>query len=158
MTRVHVFADGSCMQGQWKSEQIDPNATSGAWAAVIDEIPGATVELTGRVVGTTNTAMEMTAAIRGLQAVPAGLYGRVTLFTDCSTIRHVHWLWTRSEVPSARNLERLGRSEWAVLAAEFDRLEPKLHQVGKDSAQWQRHQFHRAHRAAKREARMAFRV
>lgn len=156
---IYVWTDGSCMQGQWKSAKIEPGLTSGAWAAVIDEIPGATVELTGRVVGTTNTAMEMLAAIKGLQAIPGGrdyVSDRVVLFTDCSTVRHVHWLWSRGEVPSLRKLRPMGRADWRTLAGEFERLNPSCVQVGKGSVNWHRRQFHRAHRAAKREAKSAF--
>lgn len=154
---IRVWTDGSCIQGQWKgTDRIPRRATSGAWAAVIDS-DGETVEVTGRVVGTTNTAMEMRAAIEGLQAVPTHHADDVVLYSDCSTVRHVHWLWAHKELPSRKKLKPLGREEWLTLAVEIERLGVRVEQIGKESADWKKRQFLRAHRAAGREAKLAFR-
>lgn len=155
---VRVWTDGSCVQGQWKgTDRIPRRETSGAWAAVIDTATGEVVEVTGRAIGTTNTAMEMRAAIEGLQAVPTQHGGDVVLYSDCSTVRHVHWLWAHKELPSRKKLKGLGREEWLVLAVEIERLGARVEQIGKDSPDWKKRQFLRAHRAAGREAKLAFR-
>lgn len=155
---IRVWTDGSCIQGQYKgAERIPRKGTSGAWAAVIDSTAGETIEVTGRVPGTTNTEMEMRAAIEGLQAIPTFNSDDVVLYTDCSTVRHVHWLWARGELPSRKKLTPLGRQQWLVLAVEIERLGARVEQIGKDSADWKKRQFLRAHRAAGREAKLAFR-
>ena len=152
---IRVWTDGSCIQGQYKgAERIPRKGTSGAWAAVIDSTIG-TVEVTGRVPGTTNTEMEMRAAIEGLQAITAD--EEVVLYTDCSTVRHVHWLWAHGELPSRKKLSAVGRQQWLVLAVEIERLGAHVEQIGKDSPDWKKRQFLRAHRAAGREAKLAFR-
>jgi ribonuclease HI len=61
MAGVVVYADGGC----------SPNPGPGGWGAVIDS-PGGRVEMRGGEPATTNNRMELTAAIRALEWLPAG--------------------------------------------------------------------------------------
>ena len=64
-----IYTDGAC----------DPNPGPGGWAAVILQ-DGGMRELSGHEDDTTNNRMELTAAIRALEAIPQG--SRVILYTD----------------------------------------------------------------------------
>ena len=68
MTRI--ACDGSCLG----------NPGPGGWAAVIVAASGEEQVLSGGELETTNNRMELTAAIRGLEAIPAG--ARATVFCD----------------------------------------------------------------------------
>ena len=66
---ITIYTDGSCLG----------NPGPGGWAAVIDD-NGAKRSLSGKEDNTTNNRMEILAAIKGLQAVPAS--SEVTVFSD----------------------------------------------------------------------------
>ena len=66
---ITIYTDGSCLG----------NPGPGGWAAVIED-NGAKRSLVGKENNTTNNRMEILAAIKGLQAVPAG--SEVTVFSD----------------------------------------------------------------------------
>ena len=66
---ITIYTDGSCLG----------NPGPGGWAAVIQQ-DGNKRSLAGREDSTTNNRMELLAAIKGLEAVPAG--AEVTLFSD----------------------------------------------------------------------------
>ena len=66
---IDIYTDGSCQ----------PNPGRGGWAAIV-VTDGAERELTGRAPKATNQRMEVTAAIKGLEAVPAG--SAVTVHSD----------------------------------------------------------------------------
>ena len=67
--QIHIYTDGSC--------QVNPGP--GGWAAIIEE-GGQKRELAGHKDGTTNNRMEVTAAIKGLEATPEG--SDVTIHSD----------------------------------------------------------------------------
>jgi ribonuclease HI len=66
ITRAIVFTDGACLG----------NPGPGGYAALI-LLDGAEQIITGRDPATTNNKMEMTAAIKALEALPAGLSATV---------------------------------------------------------------------------------
>lgn len=67
---LQIACDGSCLG----------NPGPGGWAAVIISSPGEEQVLSGGEAETTNNRMELTAAIRAVEAVPAG--ARATVFCD----------------------------------------------------------------------------
>ena len=69
---VSVYTDGSCLN----------NPGPGGWGAVILQDQGDPVRLSGHDPDTTNNRMELTAAIKGLEATPAGAL--VALYSDSS--------------------------------------------------------------------------
>ena len=66
---IDIYTDGSCLG----------NPGPGGWAAIV-VTDGAERELTGGDAHTTNQRMEVTAAIKGIEAVPLG--GTVTVHSD----------------------------------------------------------------------------
>jgi ribonuclease HI len=71
LPQVTIYTDGGA----------DPNPGTGGWAAVlIDPATGKVKELSGGEARTTNNRMELTAAIRGLEALKEPCV--VTLFSD----------------------------------------------------------------------------
>jgi ribonuclease HI len=71
LPRVTIYTDGGA----------DPNPGTGGWAAIlVDDATGAARELSGGEPHTTNNRMELTAAIRGLEALKRPCH--VELFTD----------------------------------------------------------------------------
>jgi ribonuclease HI len=83
MTEVTIYTDGGA----------DPNPGTGGWAAVlIDPVSGKTRELSGGEPRSTNNRMELTAAIRALEALK--LPCKVRLVTDSLYLRKgvTQWL------------------------------------------------------------------
>ena len=83
LTDVIFYTDGGA----------DPNPGTGGWAAIlIDPVSGKARELSGGEPRTTNNRMELTAAIRGLEALKRPC--RVHLFTDSLYLRKgiTEWL------------------------------------------------------------------
>jgi|CXWL01.1.fsa_nt_gi ribonuclease HI len=71
----------------------DPNPGPGGWGAVlIDDSTGEIRELSGADPKTTNNRMELTAALRGLESLPAS--SRVVVFTDSKYLQKgvTEWL------------------------------------------------------------------
>ena len=66
---INIYTDGACQD----------NPGPGGWAAIIEQ-DGQSRELAGREERTTNNRMEVTAAIKGLEATPEG--SSVTLHSD----------------------------------------------------------------------------
>jgi ribonuclease HI len=80
---VTIYTDGGA----------EPNPGAGGWAAVlIDPATGGSREISGGEPGTTNNRMELTAAIRALEALKRPC--RVRLFTDSQYLRKgiTQWL------------------------------------------------------------------
>lgn len=81
-----IYTDGAC----------DPNPGPGGWAALITSPQGEKV-LTGSEPHTTNNRMELTAAVKALQAIPPG--SQVVLYTDSTYLMRgiTEWLpnWVR---------------------------------------------------------------
>ena len=67
--QIHIYTDGACLG----------NPGPGGWAAIV-QLNGEETELAGHEDGTTNNRMEVTAAIKGLEATPKG--SMVTLYSD----------------------------------------------------------------------------
>jgi ribonuclease HI len=83
LPQVTIYTDGGA----------DPNPGTGGWAAVlIDPATGKVKELSGGEAPSTNNRMELTAAIRGLEALKQRC--RVHLFTDSLYLRKgiTQWL------------------------------------------------------------------
>ena len=72
--RVLVYTDGAC----------EPNPGPGGWAAIL-QYKGHTKELSGAEPDTTNNRMEMTAAIRAIEALKRSC--PVVLYTDSQYLR-----------------------------------------------------------------------
>ena len=115
---ITIYTDGSCMG----------NPGPGGWAAVIVD-DGAKRSLSGKEDNTTNNRMEILAAIKGLETVPAG--SEVTVFSDSQYVvntmtrdwkrnanrdlwakldavagqRKVTWRWTRGHAGNPGNEE-----------------------------------------------------
>ena len=67
---VTIYTDGSCLN----------NPGPGGWGAIVLRDQGEPLRLSGYDPNTTNNRMELTAAIKGLEAVPIG--ASVALFSD----------------------------------------------------------------------------
>lgn len=84
MKKVDVFTDGAC----------SGNPGPGGWGVIL-KYQDTTKELSGGDFITTNNKMEMTAVIKGLQALKEPC--EVTLYTDSQYIVNSinkNWLWT----------------------------------------------------------------
>jgi ribonuclease HI len=106
---VLVWTDGAC-QG---------NPGPGGWAAVVCWPDGVTEERSGGLPHTTNNVMEMTAALEGLRAIPAG--SRVCVVTDS---RYLHdgmtsWMagWKRRGWKTAGGDPVKNQEVWEALEA-----------------------------------------
>ncbi len=64
--RVTIYTDGGCI----------PNPGTGGWAALI-QFPDREVEISGMDPNSTNNRMELTAAIKALEALPPGTQASV---------------------------------------------------------------------------------
>ena len=67
---MNIYTDGSCSD----------NPGPGGWAAIVLSDNAEPLRLSGHDPKTTNNRMELTAAIKGLEAAPPG--SEVTLFSD----------------------------------------------------------------------------
>jgi len=70
--KITIYTDGSCL--------VNPGP--GGWGALVLDARGETQRLSGGEAHTTNNRMELTAAIKGLEAAPPGL--PVDLYSDSS--------------------------------------------------------------------------
>lgn len=103
----YVYADGSCLG----------NPGPGGWAAVIVKPDGTSRTICGGDPSSTNNRMELTAAIEGLRAIPAGT--RVVLRSDSQYLvktMTLNWkrnvnadLWKRLDHEAG---QRRARFEW----------------------------------------------
>ena len=90
---ITIYTDGSCLN----------NPGPGGWGAVVLPEQGEATRLSGHKPWTTNNRMELTAAIEGLEATPAG--STVALYSDSQYLvntmtlnwkrRKNHDLWKR---------------------------------------------------------------
>jgi ribonuclease HI len=100
-----IYTDGACKG----------NPGRGSWAAIVinDENDRVVAEISGTSEMTTNNIMELTAVIRGLQAVSEP--GRVTVYSDSAYIVnafHQRWIdnwkrngWRTKDKTSVKNRE-----------------------------------------------------
>ena len=105
---IQIHTDGSCLG----------NPGAGGWAAVIVDEHGNREELFGGEVQTTNNRMELTAAIRALEKIPAGT--SVELFTDSSYLKNAFtngWLakWKRNGWKTSTGGKVLNQDLWLAL-------------------------------------------
>lgn len=105
---IQIHTDGSCLG----------NPGAGGWAAIIVDEHGKREEFFGGEVHTTNNRMELTAAIRALEKIPAGT--RVELFTDSSYLKNAFtngWLvkWKRNGWKTANKSPVLNQDLWLAL-------------------------------------------
>jgi ribonuclease HI len=107
---VHIHCDGAC----------SPNPGVGGWAALLIAVerPGHTRELSGAEHDTTNNRMELTAAIRALQALRRQC--EVVLHTDSTYVKNAFtngWLekWQRNGWQTREKTPVLNDDLWRTL-------------------------------------------
>ena len=105
---IQIHTDGSCLG----------NPGAGGWAAVIVYENNNREEIFGGEEHTTNNRMELTAAIKALEKIPAG--ARVELFTDSSYLKNAFtngWLakWKSNGWKTANKNPVLNQDLWLEL-------------------------------------------
>lgn len=115
---VLIWTDGAC----------SGNPGPGGWAALVvwpDDGEDAVQELSGGLAHTTNNIMEMTAALEGLRALPAG--SRACVVTDSRYLLDgiTSWLpgWKRKGWKTAAGKPVKNKELWLALEAEVARHE-----------------------------------
>ena len=121
MKEVELYTDGSC----------SGNPGPGGWGAILC-FRGLEKELSGGERETTNNRMELTAAIRGLEALKEPC--RVALYTDSQYIANAinqHWLanWKKRGWKKADKAPVLNRELWEALDAQLSRHDVTFHWV-----------------------------
>ncbi len=114
-----IYSDGAC----------SGNPGPGGWGAIV-LLPNLQVqELGGFVPATTNNRMEMTAALRALQAVAAQKPSKIIVFTDSVYLIRgaTQWVfgWQRRGWTTADGEEVVNRDLWQELLALTTNLGPK---------------------------------
>lgn len=116
---VTVYTDGGCR----------PNPGPGGWGAVLLFAEGDRRELSGGESKTTNNRMELTAAIKALDALDERW--EVELYTDSEYLRRgvTQWLqrWQKSGWRTAGKSEVKNRDLWETLAGLLDRHAIRWH-------------------------------
>ncbi len=98
---VILYSDGACRG----------NPGPGGWACILKHpASGKTKELSGGEAQTTNNRMELTAVIRGLEALKAGRRLRVNVVTDSEYVQRGMTEWVKGWI---RNGWRKGRGSSA---------------------------------------------
>jgi ribonuclease HI len=115
--RLTLVTDGAC-SGNGTA------AARGGWAAILTDVDGHETVLTGGEYPTTNNRMELTAALRGLEAAPDG--SEVELVTDSSYLAHAiskGWLdgWRRRGWRTASKQPVANRDLWERMIEELSR-------------------------------------
>lgn len=152
-----VYTDGSCLYDYEVGGQPPRGGRGhGGWAAICEHGSDGWV-LRGSVPGTTNTAMELRAAIEGLRSLPPGV--AATLYTDSTLLLHVHDLWQQGVVGPYRRRRGAVRGHlhgerllWHELAGQYA-VHPCTLVLVRRRDQVRGHQ--RAHAFAQHEARQA---
>ena len=119
MKEVELYTDGSC----------SGNPGPGGWGAIL-RFRGLEKELSGGERETTNNRMELTAAIRGLEALKEPC--RVALYTDSQyNAINQHWLanWKKRGWKKADKSPVLNRELWEALDAQLSRHDVTFHWV-----------------------------
>ena len=120
MDTVTIYTDGAC----------SGNPGPGGWGAIV--IPEGNREqsehLTGGARQTTNNRMELTAAIKGLEALPTPT--KVTLYTDSAYVSRAFndgWLdnWKRNGWRTSSKKPVKNKDLWQALDAQNERHEVK---------------------------------
>ncbi len=113
MTEVEIYTDGACRG----------NPGPGGWAAVLRS-GGHTKELSGGEAHTTNQRMELTAALRGLQALKRPC--QVALYSDSAYLINAfrqNWFaaWRRNGWLTAGGGEVQNQDLWQALLEQAER-------------------------------------
>lgn len=120
MKRVEIFTDGACRG----------NPGPGGWGVLLRS-GRHEKELFGGVPDTTNNRMELTAAIRGLEAVKQTC--RIDLFTDSQYVRLgiTQWLanWKRKGWKTAGRKPVKNQDLWRELDEQADRHDIRWHWI-----------------------------
>lgn len=120
MKQVEIFTDGACRG----------NPGPGGWGVLLRS-GRHEKELYGGVAETTNNRMELTAAIRGLEALKRSC--RVDLFTDSQYVRLgiTEWLanWKRKGWKTAARKPVKNQDLWQALDAQTGRHEIHWHWI-----------------------------
>lgn len=120
MKAVEAFTDGACRG----------NPGPGGWGVLL-RFGGKEKELSGGEPSTTNNRMELTAAIRALEALKRSC--RVELYTDSTYVRNgiTAWLpnWRRRGWKTADRKPVKNQDLWLALAELADRHEVAWHWV-----------------------------
>jgi ribonuclease HI len=110
--RIRIYTDGGCR----------PNPGPGGWGAVL-HLPEGVRELSGGEASSTNNRMELTAALRALEALPAG--SEVEVVTDSTYVKQgiTQWLatWRRKGWVTAGKEPVRNRDLWIALDAAAKR-------------------------------------
>jgi ribonuclease HI len=122
---ITLITDGACSGN-------GTDASRGGWAAILVGPAGEETVLTGAEMPTTNNRMELTAAIEGLRAAPAG--SDVELVTDSSYIANAiakRWLegWQKRGWRTAAKGNVANRDLWEqmiAMIARHERVRPTL--------------------------------
>lgn len=118
---VEIYTDGAC----------SGNPGPGGWGAVLTARNGAVRELSGAERDTTNNRMELTAAIRALEALKRPC--RVVLYTDSNYLRHgiTEWLasWKARGWKTAARKPVKNRDLWQALDEAISRHQVSWHWV-----------------------------
>jgi len=120
LNRVEIYTDGACRG----------NPGAGGWGAVL-RYRGRERELFGGEAETTNNRMELTAAIRGLEALQRRC--KVSLFTDSMYVREgiTNWLadWKRRGWKTADRKPVKNQDLWERLESLAARHDVEWHWV-----------------------------
>jgi len=120
LKRVEIFTDGACRG----------NPGPGGWGVLLRS-GRHEKELFGGVPDTTNNRMELTAAIRGLEAVKQTC--RIDLFTDSQYVRLgiTQWLanWKRKGWKTAGRKPVKNQDLWRELDEQADRHDIRWHWI-----------------------------
>ncbi len=110
---VEIYTDGAC----------SGNPGPGGWGAILTARNGASRELSGAERDTTNNRMELTAAIRALEALKRPC--RVVLFTDSNYVRQgiTEWMtaWKSRGWKTASRKPVKNQDLWQALDAAMAR-------------------------------------
>lgn len=148
LPEVTIYTDGAC----------SPNPGTGGWGAVVLSEGRLKKEISGCEEETTNNRMELTAALRGLQALSRS--HRVTVVTDSTYVKNgiSSWIhdWRRRGWRTADNRPVKNRDLWQSLAEEIKRHELTWRWVkGHANDQWNNRVDALAVTARKRNDRIA---
>lgn len=120
MSRVELYTDGAC----------SGNPGPGGWGAIL-RLGSTEKELSGGELDTTNNRMELTAAIKGLEALKR--HCEVDLYTDSKYVMDgiTSWIhgwkargWKTADKKPVKNMEL-----WQLLDEQMQRHQVKLHWV-----------------------------
>lgn len=118
---IIIYTDGGC----------NPNPGPGGWGALLLMPDNTELELSGSDTDTTNNRMELTAAIKALEAIPA--HSHVALYTDSQYLRKgiTEWManWKQQGWKKRDGKDVLNRDLWESLNAAIQRHSITWHWV-----------------------------